>query len=442
MPQLIPAIVAYGVQAATVTALGTIGAGIAGAVAGGLIASALQPTQKSVGPRLGDLRVQSSRYGTIIPFVVGSPRIAGQVIWASNKKEISTVTSSGKGGGSQSTNYTYSVDLLILLTDNVQAGVTRVWIDGALVWNKLSSVSQTVASSSDKIPQWTRMTPYGGGPTQLTDPTYEAAVGTANAPAYRGRLTVFIEGLQLGSSGQIPNITFEIATAISVVGAETVLLLKGSAGPTTDSSSYAIPLMVGSGTPSQVSDNQLFGVDTIKLTTADRIDLVNTSTLLNNLTSNEWCIELWHYPTGAGRSGVLFYLNGTYQLQIDSGGHIFAYVVISGNSYGVGDGYYVAPNMWHHIALVRDNTTDPYFGVLRLYVDGVLRSNSAQFTKTYSSSNGGTGSSYFLGYGNTLDNSPGWYADLRWTKGGRVYTGNFTPPTKRLVPLTPVITYS
>jgi hypothetical protein len=57
------------------------------------------------------------------------------------------------------------------------------------------------------------MTVYTGAADQLPDPTYEAAVGTANAPAYRGRGSVFIEGLQLGNSGQIPNLTFEVTTS-------------------------------------------------------------------------------------------------------------------------------------------------------------------------------------------------------------------------------------
>ena len=35
-------------------------------------------------------------------------------------------------------------------------------------------------------------------------------MGIGAAPAYRGRGSVFIEGLQLGQSGQVPNLTFEV----------------------------------------------------------------------------------------------------------------------------------------------------------------------------------------------------------------------------------------
>ena len=60
---------------------------------------------------------------------------------------------------------------------------------------------------------WTAMRFYGGGPDQMPDPVYEAAVGAGNAPAYRGRSTVFIEGLNLGGSGQLPLLTFELVSA-------------------------------------------------------------------------------------------------------------------------------------------------------------------------------------------------------------------------------------
>jgi hypothetical protein len=49
----------------------------------------------------------------------------------------------------------------------------------------------------------------------MPDPTYEAAVGVGNAPAYRGRSSVFIEGLNLGGSGQMPILTFEVCSSVA-----------------------------------------------------------------------------------------------------------------------------------------------------------------------------------------------------------------------------------
>ena len=39
------------------------------------------------GPRLGDLAVQTSSYGSAIPRIYGRMRVAGTVIWATDLKE-------------------------------------------------------------------------------------------------------------------------------------------------------------------------------------------------------------------------------------------------------------------------------------------------------------------------------------------------------------------
>lgn len=203
-----------GYVAPGVVALGMTGASI-GWTVGSLIGSMFGPTQKGQGPRLGDLRVSGSSYGAVAPWVAGTPRVAGQVIWASSKREIAHTESQGGkgGGGSEYTTFTYEVDLLILLSENPYSGISRVWLNGALVWNKSSTSSAATKAASDAYTGWTSITHYDGDIAQLPDPVYEAAVTTALAPAYRGRSCVLIEALQLGSGGQIPNLTFELDDA-------------------------------------------------------------------------------------------------------------------------------------------------------------------------------------------------------------------------------------
>lgn len=172
---------------------------VAGAMVGGY---AFNKTQDQEGPRLADLKITGTDYGDAIPWVQGSPRIAGQIIWASNRKEHKhTERQGGKGGGgASSTSYTYSVDLLIMLTENAFAGVSRVWSSNELVFG----------NGQTKEGLWREMRVYTGAADQLPDPLYEAAVGVGNAPAYRGRGYVVIEDLDLGGGGNIPNLTFEI----------------------------------------------------------------------------------------------------------------------------------------------------------------------------------------------------------------------------------------
>jgi hypothetical protein len=194
---------AIGGSLITGTVLGMTGASL-GWMAGSMLGSALfSKGQHQQGPRLDDLRVAGTEYGQTIPWVAGSPRIAGQIVWASDRREIANTQKVGKGGGgSKVTTYTYEVDLLILLTENEISGVSRIWSNGELVWN----------GTTTKDGVWSDLTIYTGASDQLPDPIYEAAVGVGNAPAYRGRGYVVIQSLQLGSSGQIPNLTFEVGT--------------------------------------------------------------------------------------------------------------------------------------------------------------------------------------------------------------------------------------
>lgn len=198
------------VVSAVGAAVGFMVGGPAGAqigwVAGSMVgAYAFAENQTHEGPRLKDLKITGTDYGDTIPWVAGSPRIAGQIIWASNRRETrheEEVGGKGGGGGATQVTYTYDCDLLILLTENPDLSVSRIWSNNELVWN----------GGLKKEGVWRDINLYTGSQNQMPDPTYEAAVGVGNAPAYRGRTSVMIRGLQLGGSGTIPNITFEIGS--------------------------------------------------------------------------------------------------------------------------------------------------------------------------------------------------------------------------------------
>lgn len=176
---------------------------IIGSVVGGY---AFAENQTTEGPRVNDLKITGTDYGDTIPWVAGSPRIAGQIVWASNRRETrheEEVGGKGGGGGATQVTYTYDCDLLIMLSENPCAGIARVWSNNELVFG--------AGRTKDGV--WRAMRVHTGAADQLPDPVYEAAVGVGNAPAFRGRTTVLIEGLQLGGGGNIPNLTFEIGQA-------------------------------------------------------------------------------------------------------------------------------------------------------------------------------------------------------------------------------------
>lgn len=201
----------------------SIGFAVASAIGGALFQPKL-PTIRNAQQPLSDLRVVGTEYGQPIPFILSRALVAGQIWWNTDRRVISSTTSQttgGKGGGpeqtTETTTITYDIDMLIGLCDVTVAGapypiagVSRIFDNGKLIFSADSDALSGTLDASQNAGQWDRLTVYTGTYTQLPDPTYEAAVGTANAPAYRGRAYVFIQGLKLGQSGAVRNLTFEV----------------------------------------------------------------------------------------------------------------------------------------------------------------------------------------------------------------------------------------
>lgn len=186
-----------------------------GFLAASVVYGATAPDAKVQGPRLNDLKAPQASYGGAIPYIEGAPRVAGTYAWYSDKREIANESSQdGKGGpGVDTTLYTYEMDVLILFSINELVGIRRVWSNGKLVWTRAEDADIESLITSNQTTSWRDMRFYTGASGQLPDSTYEAAVGIGNAPAYRGRASVFIEGLNLGGSGQLPVLTFEVMSA-------------------------------------------------------------------------------------------------------------------------------------------------------------------------------------------------------------------------------------
>lgn len=203
-----------------------VSGGAFGWFVGSTLGSAFGPKQKSFGPRIDDLKVAGTGYGQPVPWVAGSPRVGGTIIWSSEKRETATTTEVGKGGGSEYTEYTYDCDVLYMLSENEISNVSRIWSNGKLVYDG----AKIKSGFCDSI------TVYTGASDQLPDPIYEAAVGSGNAPAYRTRGTIMIAGLKLGSSGFLPNLTFELSVGNpSPIGGDVFWLINAS-GPVNSTS--------------------------------------------------------------------------------------------------------------------------------------------------------------------------------------------------------------
>jgi len=186
------------------SAVGTLVGGPLGGALGALIGRGIDQTvlfrpQDREGPRLTDLAVQSSQYGSVFPQVYGRARIAGTVIWATDLQESAVREGRGKGRPG-TTRYSYSVSFAVALASRPITGVGRIWAEG----NLLRGADGVFTSE-------TGFRLFHGHGDQPVDPLIAAAEGPQTAPAYRGLAYAVFEDMELEEFGnRIPSLTFEV----------------------------------------------------------------------------------------------------------------------------------------------------------------------------------------------------------------------------------------
>jgi Putative phage tail protein len=178
---------------------GPIGSAI-GAAIGQQIDRAIFGGGKSrEGPRLKELEVQTSSYGTQVPAIFGAMRVAGTVIWSTDLIERREKSGGGKGRPS-TINYSYSVSFAVALSSRPVARVGRIWADGNLLRG---------AAGDFKTETGFRF--HNGCGDQSPDPLLASAEATGQCPAYRDLAYAVFEDLQLADFGnRIPSLTFEL----------------------------------------------------------------------------------------------------------------------------------------------------------------------------------------------------------------------------------------
>ncbi|MET0138169.1 MAG: phage tail protein, partial [Sphingobium sp.] len=178
---------------------GPIGAAI-GALAGQAIDASIFAPAGREGPRIVDLRVQTSSFGTQIPRLFGKMRVAGTVIWATDLIE-STQTSGGGKGKPSVTTYTYSASFAVALSSRPIARIGRIWADGNLLRGEAGDFKSGIGA----------FRVHKGAAGQQIDPLIAADRGVDRSPAHRGLAYAVFEGLNLADFGnRIPSLTFEL----------------------------------------------------------------------------------------------------------------------------------------------------------------------------------------------------------------------------------------
>lgn len=185
------------------TAVGTYLGGSLGGALGSLVGQSIDqqllgPGMRK-GPRLGDLSVQTSSYGSAIPRIYGKMRVAGTVVWATDLKEEEAVQGGGKSGPEQLT-YLYTANFAVALSSRPIVAVRRIWADGKLIRG---------ADGDFKVRTKFRL--HTGSEDQPVDPLIASVETISDTPAYRGLALAVFEDLELAEFGnRIPVLTFEI----------------------------------------------------------------------------------------------------------------------------------------------------------------------------------------------------------------------------------------
>jgi hypothetical protein len=201
------------------TAVGTFVGGPIGGAIGAAVGQQIDRTilfapKPRQGPRLGELSVQTSSYGTAIPKIFGTMRAAGTVIWSTDLIESRGASGGGKGRP-KTIDYSYSASFAVALSGRPVLGVGRIWADGKLLRG---------AAGDFKSATMFRLHP--GDEDQAADPLIVSAEGVGQAPAFRGIAYAVFEDFQLEAYGnRIPSLTFEIqadpdAVAIGAIAEE------------------------------------------------------------------------------------------------------------------------------------------------------------------------------------------------------------------------------
>jgi hypothetical protein len=195
-----------------------ISAGISLAVglASNVLISLLTPAQKIEGQRLNDLSAPKSNWGTQIPWIWGSVRVSGNVIWADDIEEVvAKKRSGGKGLGPKisQTTYSYYGSFAVLLCRGPIVGVRRLWLNSKLVVDLSDTAdSETVVASLKFLDDYVRV--YLGTDTQMPDPMIQTKEGVDNTPAHRNNAYLAFERLPLTEDygSQIPAVSAEVVT--------------------------------------------------------------------------------------------------------------------------------------------------------------------------------------------------------------------------------------
>ena len=186
---------------------GPIGSAVGAAIGQQIDRAIIGNGKPREGPRIKELDIQTSSYGTQVPAIFGAMRVAGTVIWSTDL--IETRSKNGGGKNRPSTiNYSYSASFAVALSSRPVARIGRIWADGNLL-----------RGAAGDFKNETMFRFHSGYGDQPLDPLLSSAETSGQCSAHRGLAYAVFEDFQLADFGnRIPSLTFELferETAVS-----------------------------------------------------------------------------------------------------------------------------------------------------------------------------------------------------------------------------------
>lgn len=333
---------------------GPLGA-LQGAALGAGIGAALDPPKGPTveGPRLSDLSIQTSTYGSFMPRFYGTAPAHGNVFWLEGgklKEVVRKEKSGGKGGGGGATTktYTYYATFAIGLGEGPIAGIRRIWCRDKLIYNAGSGNLETIIASNKAAKGW-RL--YRGTDSQMPDPRIEAEKGVGNTPAYRGTAYIVFYDFELtnyNNSVEGAQFKFEVMGysdfAVSLISTFNATPVQYTDNPSfrpacvyvgAEDSTFAVPR---SGFPTTALDlYNSYAASFLPPSVLSMVGSGNPPRYVSDVPGDAIADEAAIFsgvPETAKQSGYFYRKNGTYTGLIDNGANKGLYYRSAIDSFG------------------------------------------------------------------------------------------------------------
>lgn len=184
---------------------------------GSLVGNAVDPITFN-GPRVGEVRQQTSIDGATRTLLFGRGPLGGNIIATTPLQKVYREESQGKGSGPrENKEYLYQTMCLRLAEGGdhmLSATVLRIKANGKFIYD----ITPESAIQEESLEFSTKFRVYVGADDQLADPSLEAHFGVGTTCPHRGSLTVVFPDFDLTPYGGVwPQFEFDVATTIAAL---------------------------------------------------------------------------------------------------------------------------------------------------------------------------------------------------------------------------------